>query len=359
MFTYAVASDPSVAGFAMVSDRFLAVLAADADDAVALRLWTTLSAASTDDDGAAATLSSVLSALAADGIAAVPDFALVELVDARTRAVSLAVRGGAQIVLAGGDVRTGDGGTAWTESTAQEVTGLTLQLGPSRALLGSLPLGRGVVRADRLDWGSGGDASPSPVVAAPVVAAPVVAAPVVAAPVAASPVAASRRAPLAPVTAASPEPSPSFAPPASEPPVGTVRRERLAEVIDDRTELSRAHRRVAARPVLRIGSDRVLELDLPVVFGRSPRPAAHPGARLVSLPSPRREISSAHLEVRLDGDALVARDLDSTNGTIVREPDGSMQLLRHGASARLARGASLDLGDGNIAIFDIADGPRS
>lgn len=320
MFTYAVASDPAVAGFAMVSDRFLAVLAADADDAVALRLWSTLSAASRAGDDGVATLSSVLSELASDGIAAVPDFALVELVDVRTRAVALAVRGGAQIILAGGDVRTGDGATTWTESTAQEVTGLTLQLGPARILLGSLPLGRGVVRADRLDWGAGGDAPSSPAVAAPA--------------------AASRRA-------------------ASAAPAETVRRERLAEVIDDRTELSRAHRRAAPRPVLRIGSDRVLELDLPIVFGRSPRPAAHPGARLVSLPSPRREISGAHLEVRLDGDALVARDLGSTNGTIVREPDGSMQLLRHGAAARLAPGASLDLGDGNIAIFELADGARS
>lgn len=327
MFTYAVASDPAVAGFAMVSDRFLAVLAADADDAVALRLWGTLGALSTGDDGAVVTLSSVLSTLAADGIAAVPDFALVELVDAPTRTVALAVRGGAQIVLAGGDVRTGDGATSWTESTAQEITGLTLQLGPSRALLGSLPLGRGVVRADRLDWGAGGDAAVTP----------------------ATPAASS--VPVDPPAAFAP-------PPSSEPPVGTVRRARLAEVLDDRTELSRAHRRAVGRPVLRIGSDRVLELDLPVVLGRSPRPAAHPGARLVSLPSPRRELSGAHLEVRLDGDALVARDLDSTNGTIVRDPDGSMQLLRHGASARLPRGASLDLGDGNIAIFDLADGAR-
>ncbi|CAI9386893.1 FHA domain-containing protein [Microbacterium sp. T2.11-28] len=339
MFTYAVASDPAVAGFAMVSDRFLAVLAADADDAVALRLWSTLGEASTGAGDAGTTISSVLSALAADGIAAVPDFALVELVDAPTRAVALAVRGGAQILLAGGDVRTGDPATAWTESTAQEVTGLTLQLGPSRALLGSLPLGRGVVRADRLDWGPGGDRAPAPADATPA-----------AAPAATTRRGSARRAPTEPQAPAEP-------PATAQPPAGTVRRERLAEVIDDRTELSRAHRR-AARPVLRMGSDRVLELDLPVVFGRSPRPAAHPGARLVSLPSPRREISGAHLEVRLDGDALVARDLDSTNGTIVREPDGSMQLLRHGASARLTRGASLDLGDGNIAIFDVADGAR-
>lgn len=100
---------------------------------------------------------------------------------------------------------------------------------------------------------------------------------------------------------------------------------------------------------LRLDGDRVLDLDLPVVLGRSPRPADHPGARLVRLPSPQREISAAHLEVRRDGDGLVATDLDSTNGTIVRERDGATRLLRHGASAHVRPGASLDLGDGVVA----------
>lgn len=340
MFTYAVASDPAVAGYAMVSDRFLAVLSADADDAAALRLWRTLAAAASGGDHADTSLSSVLAAMAADGIAALPDFALVELVDAPTRAVALAVRGGAQIVLAGGDVRTGDGSGAWSTSVAQEVTGLTLQLGPSRSLFGQLPLGRGVVRADRLDWGAGGDAA------------------AVTPDVAAAPASRASRRAAAPASASG----------LSDPPLGTIRRERLPahrdvpdllDAADDRTELSRVHRRPSARPVLRMTPDRVLELDLPVVFGRSPRPASHPGARLVALPSPHREISGSHLEVRLEGESLIARDLDSTNGTIVREPDGSMQLLRHGATARLARGASLDLGDGMIAIFDVADGAVS
>ncbi len=105
--------------------------------------------------------------------------------------------------------------------------------------------------------------------------------------------------------------------------------------------------------MLRVGADRVLALDLPVVLGRSPRPAAHPGARLVPLPSPRREISGAHLEVRWDGESVVARDLDSTNGTIIREADGSTVLLRHGSTVRVSPEAILDLGDGAIAVFDV------
>ncbi len=316
MFTYAVARDPAVAGYAMVSERFLAVVSADADDETALRLWRALSAsdsgATTGDGGSpAADLASVLSAMSAEtsaadpGFAAVADFAVVELVDAPTRSVALAVRGGAQIVLAGGDVRTGEGSSTWRESAASEVAGLTLQLGPAPALLGSLPLGRGIVRADRLDWGLPAEAVASP-----------------------------------------------------EPPVGTIRREQLPEPADDRTELSRVHRRGSMRPVLRLSDGRELDLDLPVVFGRSPKPAAHPGARLITLPSPRREISGAHLEVRLDAEAIIARDLGSTNGTIVRDPDGAMQLLLHGASAALAPGATLDLGDDIIATVDVADGGR-
>lgn len=325
MFTYAVASDPAAAGYAMVSDRFLAVLAAGAGDDTALRLWQALS-------GDGPSLGSVLSALAAEGIATLPDFALVELVDAGSRSVALAVRGHAGIVLAGsGEERSGRGAGSWRESSADRVEGLSLRLAAAApAGAGRLPLGRGVVRADRLDWGDP----------------------------------ALTRATAVPASEPAPDPI--------DPPLETIRRRRSPEPpvsvdavatapadsvdpIDDRTELSRVHRRSSARPVLRVGDDRVLELDLPVVFGRSPRPAAHPGARLVALPSPRREISGAHLEVRLDGDVLVARDLDSTNGTIVREPDGSMQLLRHGSSARLVPGASLDLGDGAVAVFDVAD----
>ena len=311
MFTYAVARDPGVAGYAMVSDRFLAVLAADAGDETALRLWHALSGDEPTLEAALATLSSPRAGAGAQ--AALPDFAVVELVDAPTRSVALAVRGAAGIELAGGgDVRTGEAPGAWTRSGAREVSGLTLRLRSSPAT-GRLPLGRGVVRADRLDWGAPSDRDTAAAV--------------------------------------------------SEPPLQTLRRDRMpaaesaASAVDERTELSRARRRSAARPVLRLGADRVLELDRPVVLGRSPHPAAHPGARLVPLPSPQREISGTHLEVRLDGEALVATDLGSTNGTIVREPGGSAMLLRHGSTARLSPGSSLDLGDGAVAIFDLtADG---
>lgn len=359
MFTYDVAREPGTAGYAMVSDRFLAVLDASAGDAAALRLWHALTSeggdagavaealadpASRAVDGRTAPLSSPPASLPS----APPAAAVVELLDASTRSVALAVRGDASIVLADAEsslppdvagapgaagvadvagpagvadvagaagaprLHRGSDDGSWHESTVAAVTGLVLRLGVRRrtasevgagagvgfhssdgvAPASRLPLGRGIVRADLLRWGA---------------------------------------APTAPD-------------------------ERTDEPVDEGTDVSRQRRRSRGRAVLRIGADRVLDLDRPVVLGRSPRPAAHPGARLVTLPSPRREISGTHLEVRHDGDGVVARDLGSTNGTIVRLPEGESRLLRHGAAARLAPGASLDLGDGAIAVVDLDEG---
>lgn len=291
MFTYAVASDPRVAGYAMVSDRFLAVLGAAAGDATAATLWQLLT-------GDEPTLASVLATLEREAPDGLSDMAIIELVDVPSKSVAVAVRGAARVELDGdGDgPQTHDGADSWSRTGAHEVSGMTLRLASAGAAFGSLPLARGIVRSDRLDWGL---------------------------------------------------------PPASEPPLSTVRRERPATadvLVDDRTELSRHARHRAAPPVL-IVDDEPIALIHPLVLGRSPRAADHPGARLVTLTSPLREISSGHLEVRLDGDTLVARDLDSTNGTVVATPDGSRMLLRQGAQTRVPVGSSLDLGEGHIAIF--------
>ncbi|MBD7956938.1 FHA domain-containing protein [Microbacterium sp. Sa4CUA7] len=323
MFTYNVPSETDAAGFAMVADRFLLVLAAEVGDRFALELWEILS-------GGDAALEDVLSALAARGIEHLPDFALVELVDARTSSVSVAVRGTAVAQVHGPETSTlaGPGVGTWVEGAAQHVSSITLTLagGPTGA---QLPLGRGVVRADRLQWGS------MPVAAAP------------------------------PRTSAAPAAEmPAWAAGLDDDPLTTTAMDRdaLAEMVagitDDHTRLGTVRRRGPQQPtrrfVLTLAGGRVLELDLPVVLGRAPQPAAHPGARLAALSSPRREVSGTHLELRLDGDQLLVRDLDSTNGTVVRHADGSAMLLRGGATARLTEGATLDIGDGNVARFHAA-----
>jgi hypothetical protein len=294
VFTYAVASDPRVAGYAMVSDRFLAVLGAAAGDATAATLWHLLT-------GDEPTLASVLATLEREAPEGLSDMAIIELVDVPSKSVAVAVRGAARVELDGdGDSngpQTHDGAGSWSRTGAHEVSGMTLRLASPGASFGTLPLARGIVRSDRLEWGL---------------------------------------------------------PPASEPPTATIRRERATTDdpgVEDRTELSHHVRHRAAPPVLIVDDDDPLSLAHPVVLGRSPRAAEHPGARLVTLSSPLREISSGHLEVHLDGDTLVARDLDSTNGTIIATPDGSRMLLRQGAQMRVPVGSSLDLGEGHVAIF--------
>ncbi|MCR2784276.1 MULTISPECIES: FHA domain-containing protein [unclassified Microbacterium] len=323
MFTYNVPSQTGTAGFAMVADRFLLVVAAGVGDVFALELWNTLS------NGDAA-LEDALSALARRGIERLPDFALVELVDSRTSSVSVAVRGSATAQLHGQESTTlaGAGVGTWVEGSAQRVAGIALTLAgsPTGSLL---PLGRGVVRADRLQWGT-------------------------------VPAGGSHPAPAAPPARELPAWAADLDDPHS---TMAVDRESLAELVagalDDHTQLGAVRRRgprpITRRFVVSLEGGRVLELDLPVVLGRAPEPAAHPGARLASLPSPRREVSGTHVELRLDGEQLLVRDLGSTNGTVVRHADGSAMLLRGGATARLTEGALLDIGDGNVARFHAAE----
>ncbi|MCR2818328.1 FHA domain-containing protein [Microbacterium sp. zg.Y1090] len=327
VFSYSVPPPSAAAGFGMVADRFLLMTDATVGEARARDLFQILSASD-------AALEDVLAALAAPGIEHLPDFALVELVDARTSSVSVAVRGAAAATLHGRE-RTrisGPGVGTWVEAAAQQVSGMALTLhdGASAA---SLPLGRGVVRTDRVQWGEipqAGSVAAPPAPAATAQEAPASDLPAwvgdVGADAAGQTTAFDRDELAALVAAAAPVHQPPRVPHAAAP----------------------------RRFVLTFDDGRELPLELPVVLGRAPRPSAHPGARLAALPSPRREVSGTHAEVYLEGDQLVVRDLDSTNGTVVRHADGSAMLLRGGAVARLSEGAVLDIGDGNVARFRAA-----
>jgi hypothetical protein len=105
-----------------------------------------------------------------------------------------------------------------------------------------------------------------------------------------------------------------------------------------------------ARLVLSHGE--VVDVDRPVLLGRDPHPdAAGDGEpRLVVLPSPSREISATHLEVRPgagpDVGTVVATDLGSTNGTVVVQPGMPREELAAGVPTPLLAGAVVDLGDG-------------
>lgn len=95
-------------------------------------------------------------------------------------------------------------------------------------------------------------------------------------------------------------------------------------------------------------------LDVTMYVGRKPSvPRIHTGAapQLVTLPSPAKELSATHLELKVVGGSVVATDMRSTNGTIVQLPGAAPRILIRGESAVLVPGTRIDLGEG--AVLDI------
>lgn len=106
--------------------------------------------------------------------------------------------------------------------------------------------------------------------------------------------------------------------------------------------------------VVRLPDGAEVPVDTAVYIGRRPSPPRiHTGGapRLVTLPSPGKELSATHLELRLVGDALVASDMRSTNGTVVHVPGSAPRTLIRGESAVVVPGTRIDLGEG--AVLDV------
>lgn len=93
----------------------------------------------------------------------------------------------------------------------------------------------------------------------------------------------------------------------------------------------------------------VFALDDALILGRSPRSArVRSGAlpTLIAVPSPAGEISGSHLRLWQEGQALLAEDLHSANGTMLLVPGGRSQRLRAGIPVVVLPGSVLDLGEG-------------
>ena len=101
---------------------------------------------------------------------------------------------------------------------------------------------------------------------------------------------------------------------------------------------------------IRVNRHEPIPLDAPALIGRrpvSPRIAIGGVPRLVRVPSPGREVSSTHVELRQQGASVIVTDLRSTNGTVVSIPGSSAQKLRQGESLVVSAGTVVDIGDGN------------
>ncbi|MEP6842436.1 MAG: hypothetical protein ABJA11_02875 [Pseudolysinimonas sp.] len=102
---------------------------------------------------------------------------------------------------------------------------------------------------------------------------------------------------------------------------------------------------------LRLADGTLVSLDQPAYLGRKPRvPRIHPGGTpvLVTFDSPLREVSSTHLVLSTIGGAIVATDLKSTNGSVLRVPGSAPRTLIGGESAVVTAGTVIELGDGNL-----------
>lgn len=76
--------------------------------------------------------------------------------------------------------------------------------------------------------------------------------------------------------------------------------------------------------VLRLSTGEDIALDRDVLLGRQPKPMGqNPDKQhVLRLPSPGKDISRNHLQIRLLGWRVLVTDLGSTNGTTVRPPNG-------------------------------------
>ncbi len=115
--------------------------------------------------------------------------------------------------------------------------------------------------------------------------------------------------------------------------------------------------RVARPPLgrVRLSTGEMLDLDTPVVLGRSPRVGRVAGPdvpRPVVVPSPTREISGTHLAIRLEEWHVLVADLDSSNGTVLRRPGQPPQRLQPREQVLVRTGDVVDLGDGVALTFE-------
>lgn len=99
-----------------------------------------------------------------------------------------------------------------------------------------------------------------------------------------------------------------------------------------------------------------IALDKNIIVGRTPKASRVTGEmpHLVTVPSPSQDISRSHLEIRVEGTAVVAVDLNTTNGTVVRRSGAEPARLHPGEPYVLLNGDIIDLGDGvTITMEDL------
>lgn len=105
------------------------------------------------------------------------------------------------------------------------------------------------------------------------------------------------------------------------------------------------------RPVLgrlEFADGRVVEVSRPLLIGRAPRAEGALGGEppeLVAVPSPSKEVSGTHVEIRLEGWQVLVVDRHSTNGTVIVLPGRDPMRLRPDEPFPITPGTSVSLAD--------------
>ncbi|WP_106816246.1 FHA domain-containing protein [Microbacterium timonense] len=106
---------------------------------------------------------------------------------------------------------------------------------------------------------------------------------------------------------------------------------------------------------LRVSTGQVITLDRTVVIGRRPRSTRVSGTdlpHLVAVDSPQQDISRSHVELRVEGESIVATDLHTTNGTTLLRAGADPVRLHPGEGTVVVPGDILDLGDGITVVVE-------
>jgi FHA domain len=355
MFEYVPAGQSDPAGFSLVSDRFVCTLEPLASHEKLLALWELL-----DDDSSQ--FEDILTYFARDGIAHLPSFALAQLVDTATGSVLLAVRGTGRIELngPGSGSYVGAGATTWVEGSAQNVIGMVLCLGSLDESQQRLPVLRGIVSSTSVSWGEPLSSRPNDSNASTTASGeePDLAdvpdwalSTYVDADVTRSRSASDRA-----------EGSAAAELPEDEDKTVYVRGSRatvapeLDEDADKTVMLASRKKRNASKPHgprLGLPDGSTADLDAPVIVGRKPRvePGTTVTPRLVTVTSPTSEVSGNHIEFSVENGVVRVRDLNSTNGSIIRSPGRESFVLTSGEIVTATTGTDVDIGDGNVVTI--------
>jgi len=356
MFRYAVPAGADTRAL-VVASAGLALVVDAPDPGSAERLWAAVSAPG-------ARLEDVLTVLVSQGLRRTPDFALLEVADPDRGAVTVAVRGAGRASLGPGRAVSGRGAATWLEASHEGVTEAELALGDDAPGAELLPLAEGVGRAGVARWTPADTREPQlppehartpepepehartpepepehltqPTVDLDLSDEETILGSLRRGARSGDPAESGRSRPERPEPAGSPDPAPR----------GAAGADPEATVIGSR--------RVPRTPghALAFDTGRIIRLgETPVVVGRAAGPATPVDARWESLPSPTREVSGTHAELRLTHGILLVTDLGSTNGTVIAAQGTPPFVLRGGASAHLAPGDRIDFGDGNAAVF--------